>query len=175
MTTNWPQRYEDQVKIKCSVRERDLRREFWSEMIEGGSSICRFDDQHATAKAIIRRLAGKPNITLALQDELAQGRKLKTTRAFSFIVKIRQRDEATLRVAQMSGEEQPINPESVAIRKESEGRLHDDIVERVRLAIQEQEEAERKQRRKISVKGLFRWLIGITHIAMGATQVGLAA
>ena len=75
----------------------------------------------------------------------------------------------------MSGEDQPINSESIAIRKESEGRLHDDIVERVRLAIQEQEEAERKQRRKINVKGLFRWLIGITHIAMNDAQVGLAA
>lgn len=132
VSTNWPQRYEDQVKLKCPVGERDLRREFWSEMIKGGSSICRFDDQHATAKAIVRRLAGKPNITLALQDELVQGRKLKGTRAFSFIVKIRQRDEAALRVGEMSGESDPANAEGVAIRKESEGKLHDDIVERVR-------------------------------------------
>ena len=134
-------------------------------MIDGGSSICRFDDQHATAKAIVRRLAGKPNITLALQDELAQGQKLKRTRAFSFIVKTRQHDEAVLKVAEMSGEKRTADAESVAVRKDSEGKLHDDIVERVRIAIQEQEEAERKQRRKITIKGLLGWLIGILHIS----------
>ena len=113
--------------------------------------------------------------TLALQDELANFPGLKSTSAFRFIVDRRQRDEAVLRVASMSGENDPDRNKSVAIRKESEGGLHDDIVERVRLAIQEQEEAERKQRKKPTVKGLLRWLFGIAHIAMGATQVGLAA
>ena len=175
VTTGWPQSYEEQVRSNCALRERELRREYWNAMIEGGSSMCRFDDQHTTAQAIVRRLAGKPNITLALQDELAKSGRLKGTRAFSFIVKARQNDEAVLRVAEMSGEPRPDDAEGINIRKESEGILHDDIVERVRQAIRDQEEEERKQRRKVSIKSLFRWLIGITHIAMGATQVGLAA
>lgn len=144
-------------------------------MIKGGSLTFQFDDTHAMAKTIVRRFAEKPNITLALQDELAKLPSLKNTSAFHFIVDRRQRDEAVLQVAAMSGENDPDRNRSVAIRKESEGRLHDDIVERVRLAIQEQEEAERKQRKKTTVKGLLRWLLGIAHIAMGATQVGLAA
>lgn len=174
VTTNWPQRYEDQLKQQCAVRERDLRREFWKNMIEGGSDMCRFDDHHATAKAIIRRLASKPDITLALQSELAEGKSLKRTRAFSFIVKLRQRDEAVLRVAEENGVDAHVNAEGVAIRKDSETRLNDDIVERVRLAIEEEEEAAKKQRRKLSVKGIFRWLVGLTHIALQAAQVGLS-
>lgn len=63
----------------------------------------------------------------------------------------------------MSGDCDPDRAESVAIRKDSKGRLHDDIVECVRLAIQEEEEAERKRCKKRTVKGLFRWLIGIAH------------
>lgn len=177
VTTNWPSRYEDQQKRQCAVRERDLRREFWKDMLEGGSDMCRFDDQHATAKAIIRRLAGKPNITLALQSELAEGKSLKKTRAFSFIVKLRQRDEAVLKVAEASGVDssQNVNAEGLAIRKNSEAHLNEDIVERVRLAIQEEEEAAKKQRRKLTVKGIFRWLIGLTHIALQAAQVGLSS
>lgn len=176
ITTNWPQRIEDQKRLNCHIRERDLKREFWRDMVRGGSFVEPFDDTHASAKAIVRRFAGKPNITLALQDELAKLPSLKSTNAFRFIVDRRQRDEAVLRVAAMSGEYADADrSRSVAIRKDSEGKLHDDIVERVRLAIQEQEEAERKQRKKTTVKGLLRWLLGIAHIAMGATQVGLAA
>lgn len=171
VTTHWPRTMKDQTKQGCAVREGDLRREFWKDMIEGGSSMCRFDDQHSTAKAIVRRLAGKENITLALQDEIAKGTKLKSTSAFSFIVRSRQKDEENLKA-----HHEDVNEDGIAIRKEAEGLLSDDIVERVRTAI-EKEEAETRKKGKVraTVQGLFRWIIGITNIAMGAAQVGLAA
>jgi len=93
VTTHWPKRIDEQKERGCPIREADLRKDFWKEMIKGGSKMFRFDDEEGTARAIVRSLAGKPDITLALQDELAKGKPLSATTAGSFIVNERQSDE----------------------------------------------------------------------------------
>jgi len=96
VTTHWPKHIEEQKERGCPIREADLRKDFWKEMIKGGSKMFRFDDEHGTAKAIVRSLAGKPDITLALQDEMAGGKPLSGTTAGSFIVDARHSDEREL-------------------------------------------------------------------------------
>lgn len=167
VTTQWPTRMEDQSK--CAVREGELRRDFWKEMISGGSTMCRFDDKHGSAKAIIRRLAAKDNITLTLQDELAAGKGLKSTTAFSFIVDSRTKKEEAL-----AREKDETQVESLQLRRQGESQLNNNIVSDVQSAIEEEEATARQQKRKLSVRLVFTWILGLTHIAMGATQVGLA-
>lgn len=171
VTTHWPRLIEDQKKQHCAVREGDLRRDFWRDLVNNGSSLCRFDDQHSTAKAIIRRLAGKDDITLDLQAELANG-GLRSTSAFSFIVNRRRKDEELLKSME---ERESVDPESVHIRKDDEPLLKDDVVARVVSAIEKEEAAAKKAKRKVTVQSLFRWILSLTNIAMGAAQVGLAA
>lgn len=134
--------------------------------------MCRFDDQHSSAKAIIRRLAGKENITLELQDELANGKTLKSTSAFAFIVNRRRKDEDTLKSLGRRGS---VDPESINIRRDDEVLLKDDIVASVQSAIEKEEAAAKKEHKKLKVQGLIRWILSLTNIAMGAAQVGLAA
>lgn len=167
VTTHWPSRVEEQPK--CTVREGELRREFWKDMISRGSTMCRFDDRHSSAKAIVRRLAAKNDITLTLQDELATGNGLKKTSAFSFIVNARSKDEEKL--AKKSDE---VEPESVQIRKEAETKLNDDIVGKIQNAIEEEEATARKRQKKLTVRQVFGWILGLTHLSMGGTQLGLA-
>ena len=179
VTTHWPERPEDQKKQHCALREGDLRRDFWKDMIRGGSTMCRFDDQHSTAKAIIRRLAGKPDITLALQDEMANGKSLKGTTAFSFIVNARQQDEERLKAAAESAgndlNDIGANPESIDIRKEGENTLDDEIVVKVRTAIAREDAEARRRNIKLRVQNVMRWLIGLTNVASGIAQVALGA
>lgn len=167
VTTHWPSHVEDQSK--CAVREGDLRRDFWKEMVNGGSTMSRFDNRHNTAKAIIRRLSAKENITLTLQDELASGNGLKRTSAFSFIVSTRINDEEKVKK-----KDEDVVPEGVEIRKQAEAKLNDDIVAKVQSAIEEEEAKARKRQKRMNVFQMFRWILGITSVAMGATQVGLA-
>lgn len=163
VTTHWPTSPADQPK--CAVREGDLRRDFWTDMVAHGSTMCRFDDRHASAKAIVRRLAGKPDVTLTLQEELAAGRGLRRTAAFRFIASARARDEA----------DGGVEVEGVRIRREAEGRLNDDIVAKVQDAIVEEEGRARKRQKRVQVLHVFRWILGLTNVAMGSAQVGLAA
>ena len=153
-------------------------------MISDGSTMCRFDDQHATAKAIIRRLASKPDITLALQEELEAGKALRGTGAFGFIVRERERAELNAeerermmvegRERMMEAERNGPPPyESVKLRKEDEARLNDDIVVRVRQAIEKEDEEARKKGSKATVKTVLKWLLGVTSLAMGISQVAL--
>lgn len=172
VTTRWPRLVDDYPL--CAVREGELRRDFWREMIAGGSAMSRFDNTHATAKAIVRRLAAKDDITLTLQDELAAGKGLKRTAAFSFIVNARCEDEAEMQ-AEETEAAGPGRAEGVAIRKEAEAGLTDDIVAKVQRAIEEEDANARRKQKRLNVQQLFRWILGLTHVAMGGAQVGLAA
>lgn len=168
VTTHWPKHIEDQPNR--AVREGELRRDFWKEMVNGGSTMSRFDDKHSTAKAIIRRLAAKDDITLSLQEELATGDGLKRTRAFSFIVNARIQDEE-----KVTKKDEDVEPQSVAIRKDAEAKLNDDIVAKVQNAIEQEDAAARKGLKRLMVLQVFRRILGFTHVAMSGTQVGLAA
>ena len=164
VTTHWPTSVAEQKKQHCATREGDLRRDFWKDFVNNGSSMCRFNDQHDTAKTIIRRLAGKHDIILDLQAELDKG-GLRSTSAFSFIVGKRKKEE----------DDSTAEPESVRINKEDEPLLKDDVVARVVSAMQEEEAAAKKEKRKVTVLSLFRWILSLGNLAMGAAQVGLAS
>lgn len=135
--------------------------------------MCRFDDKHATAKAIVRRLASKRDVTLTLQEELGRGSGLKRTEAFYFIVNARRGDEA--KAAKKEDGDGEVDAEGLKIRREAEGRLNDDIVAKVQDAIVEEEGRARKRQKRAQVLHVFRWILGLTNVAMGGTQVGLAA
>ena len=148
-------------------------------MIRGGSNMCRFDDQHSTAKAIVRRLAAKPNITLALQTEMAGGKSLKGTTAFSFIVNARRQDEERLKAAEREGNDDlrdiDVNPDGIDIRKEGENSLDDDVVAKIRTAIAREDAEARRRNIRLKVQNVMRWLIGLTNVASGIAQVALGA
>lgn len=171
VTTQWPTHIPDQSR--CAVREGELRRDFWRDMIRGGSTMCRFDGKHGSAKAIIRRLAAKENVVLALQGELASGAKLKETAAFSFMVDVRSKEEEVLAAERAGDRESQL--ESIRIRKEGEDQLNDDIVADTQSAIDSKVSLAEQQKHKMSVRSLLRWILGLTSLAMVATQVGLEA
>jgi len=133
VTTHWPKRTEEQKERGCPIREADLRKEFWREMIKGGSKMFRFDDEQGTARAIVRSLAGKPDITLKLQDEMAAGKLLNGTTAGSYIVDSRRDDETSLQAKLKYLEKEPQNAdlreevkrlqESIEHRKAAEARF----------------------------------------------------
>lgn len=171
VTTQWPTHIPDQSR--CAVREGELRRDFWSDMIHGGSTMCRFDGKHGSAKAIIRRLAAKENVVLALQGELADGAKLKETSAFSFMVDVRSKDEEVLAVERAGDRESRL--ESIQIRREGEDQLNNNIVADTQSALNSKVVSTAQQKQKMSVRSLLRWILGLTSLAMVATQVGLEA
>jgi hypothetical protein len=174
VTTHWPKQVAEQKERGCPIREADLRREFWKDMIQGGSKMWRFDDEHATAKAIVRSLAGKPNITLALQDEMAKGKSLSKTTAGSFIVNARHKDEERLKakekeVVSNPGEIKELQ-ESIENRKAAEAKLQDDLVARIRKEIETIDEEARKRNKKPTVASILQWLIGISELTVQAVQ-----
>lgn len=128
--------------------------------------MCRFNGGHSDAKAIVRRLGGRPNVILALQDEMAQGQLLKSTSAFKFIVEARRQDEQKLESGS-DAKEIEVNAEGVTIRKEAEAQLSDDMVTRVQSMIVKEEAAARKRNKKATVLDLIKWIISVTNIAMG--------
>ena len=145
VTTHWPKTFEEQNEQGCALREADLRSEFWKDMVKGGSKMVRFDDDIDTARAIVRSLAEKPDITLALQDEMASGVRLSATSAGSFVVNARQEDEDLLKRLQAKAKKLAKNPDnaelvqeieqlqtSIESRKADEERLEGDIVTKIR-------------------------------------------
>ena len=56
--------------------------------------------------------------------------------------------------------------ESVAIRKDAEAKLNDDIVAKVQNAIEQEDAAARKGLKRLMVLQVFRRILGFTHVAM---------
>lgn len=84
LTTMWG---EIKDEGKGLQRERELRREFWTEMEKNGSTIRRFDGSRSMAEAFVCRLLRKGDIILDIQDELVgQGKRLDQTRAGQLVV-----------------------------------------------------------------------------------------
>ena len=185
VTTHWPQTIEEQKQRGCALREADLRKEFWRDMIKGGSKMWRFDDETSTARAIVRSLAGKPDITLALQDELASGKGLNATTAGSFIVNARQEDEKTLKTKAKRLANDPGNADlleeigrlqtSIDSRKATEAKLQDDIVTKIRKEIRDVDEEARRRSKKPTVASIIRWLIGISELTAQVVQTVFSA
>lgn len=82
VTSMWGQEDEG----KGARRERDLREEFWSYLLERGSRMNRFYGNRGSAVALISQLLNKAPTVLSLQLELVKERKkLKETAAGGFV------------------------------------------------------------------------------------------
>ena len=127
----------------------------------------------ALLKPSFAGLRANRNITLLLQDEMASGKLLKSTWAFSYIISARLQDQQKLH-SRRSSPDGDVNQEGITIRREAETQLANDIVKRVQSAIEKQEAEERKQNKnsKVKVLSLIRWLIQLTNIAMVRIPMG---
>lgn len=185
VTTHWPKDVETQKETGCPIREGDLRREFWKDMIRGGSKMWRFDDQTPTAKAIVRSLVGKKDITLALQAEMAAGKSLDRTTAGSYIVDARHQDERMLHSKTKALSADPANQglldeikalqDSINNREEAEAKLKDDILKDIRngIVIAEGEAKKRKMQRP-TVANIISWLIGLSSLTAQVIQTAMS-
>ena len=183
VTTHWPKSFEEQNEQGCPLREADLRSEFWADMVKGGSKMVRFDNDEDTAKAIVRTLAEKPDITLALQDEMAAGRLLNATSAGSFVVNARHEDEDILKSLQAKAKKLANDPEnaelvqeieqlqaSIESRKADEEKLAGDIVAKIRKEIRDVDREARQRGRKPTVGNIVSWLIGLSELTVQLVQ-----
>lgn len=181
VTTHWPRDVQEQKDRNCAIREGDLRRDFWKEMVKGGSKMWRFDDEPGTARAIVRSLAGKRDITLALQDEMAGGKPLSGTTAGSYIVNARLDDQKKLAARMMDEadsasadlQESRRMQDSVENRKAAEEDLKQDLVKRIRTEIETMDKEARKKNMKPTVKNFIDWLIGISSLTAQVVQTVL--
>ncbi|KAK4683068.1 hypothetical protein QC764_121860 [Podospora pseudoanserina] len=79
LTTRW-----DHVKDERTgaMRERELRRSFWKDMIDHGANAQRFNGSSEMAKSIVRRLLrNKPVILQIQKDSMESGKRLRDTAA----------------------------------------------------------------------------------------------
>jgi hypothetical protein len=183
VTTHWPKSFEEQNEQGCALREADLRSEFWADMVKGGSKMVRFDNDEDTARAIVRTLAEKPDITLAMQHEMASGRLLNATSAGCFVVTARQADEDILKSLQAKAKKLSKVPEnaelvqeieqlqaSIESRKADEERLEGDIVAKIRKEIRDVDQEARQRGRKPTVGNIVQWLIGLSELTVQLVQ-----
>lgn len=183
VTTHWPKTYEEQMEQGCAIREADLRSDFWKDMVKGGSKMVRFDNDADSARAIVRTLAEKPDITLALQHELAAGRDLGSTTAGSFVLNSRGTDEDILKSLQAkakkfdrSSDDSKLKEEieelkaSIDSRKADEDRLKGDIVTGIRQEIQNLDKEARRRGSKPTVSSMLRWLVGLSELTVQLVQ-----
>ncbi|RMZ23926.1 hypothetical protein D0859_12025 [Hortaea werneckii] len=165
--THWPKSLADQKANGCAVKEKDLRTEFWRDLVRGGSIMKRFDNESISAQAIVRTFAGKQNIVTSLQEQLAQGLKLSQTSAGSFIADARRAEE--IDASPKSSQER----ERLERWKKDEEKLPDDIVHDVRKDIKDADSEARNNKRIPTVALILRWLISVSALAMGVSQVAL--
>lgn len=183
VTTHWPKDYEEQTEQGCALREADLRSEFWKDMIKGGSKMVRFDNDEDSARAIVGSFAEKQDITLALQVEMAAGRKLSDTSAGAFVISARQEDEDSLNHLQAEAKALAKDPKnkdlirkieqlqsSIESRKGDEQRLEGDIVTTIREEIRTLDEEARKRKRKPTPANVISWLINISGFTVQLVQ-----
>lgn len=145
----------------------------------------RFDDQTPTAKAIVRSLVGKKDITLALQAEMAAGKSLDRTTAGSYIVDARHQDERMLHSKTKALSADPANQglldeikalqDSINNREEAEAKLKDDILKDIRngIVIAEGEAKKRKMQRP-TVANIISWLIGLSSLTAQVIQTAMS-
>ena len=183
VTTHWPKDYLEQIEQGCAVREGDLRSDFWKDMVKGGSKMVRFDNDEDSARAIVGPLAEKPDITLALQAEMASGRKLSATSAGAYVLNARREDEEILKSLQAKAKKlakDPNNPElvkeieelqaSIEAQKADETKLDGDIVSTIRKEIRDLDQEARKRGRKPTVANIVSWLIGLSGFTVQLVQ-----
>lgn len=78
-------RWSDVDEQTGAMREKDLREDFWSFMLNAGSQLSRFYGDRDSAIALVSQLLHKDNVVLEIQQELRAGRTLKETAAGSYV------------------------------------------------------------------------------------------
>ncbi|QDS70179.1 hypothetical protein FKW77_006349 [Venturia effusa] len=166
VTTRWPDGVEAQRKWHCPIREGDLRRMFWRQMIEGGSRMWRFDDTMESAKAIIRIFEEKDDVVLALQQEMMHGTTLENTSAGSWVIEERRNDEE--RLAVFLGEGNRVEAEdlsqSIQQRVTDEPILKEDVAAKVQADIKAATNELKRESRKRTIANVITWLFQIGSI-----------
>lgn len=171
VTTKWPPK-EFQQKHNLAVREGDLRREYWKEMIRGGSKMWRFEDNKDSAQAIIRSLMQKQAVVFALQKEMAKGRPLANTAAGAFVISERHNDEERHEKLAQDLKTSPHDKElaqyvetlqeSIDQRRKNEDRLDEDIVGAVEKDMKTTLKQElKKLGRRPTVANIVMWFLSV--------------
>jgi hypothetical protein len=184
VSTQWPDDPEWQRKMNLAVREGDLRRDFWRDMVRGGSKMWRLDNNKATAQAIIRTLMQKEPVEFALQKEMVAGKSLENTTAGAFIVAARREDEKRHSRLSIDLKNDPTNSrlsqnaeklqESIEQRRVDEEKLKDDILKSVREDIKRVVQDEMKNTgRRPTVNSIINWLLNIGSITVNVLQAAL--
>jgi hypothetical protein len=171
VTTKWPPK-EFQQKYNLAVREGDLRRDYWREMIRSGSKMWRFEDNQSSAQAIIRSLMQKQPVVFTLQKEMAKGQPLAKTTAGAFVIAERHQDEE--RHERMS-QDLKSNPHdkglsetmetlqgSIEQRRKNEEKLDEDVAGAVEEDMKTiLKEEFKKKGRHPTVTNIITWLLSV--------------
>lgn len=141
LTTMWNQLNNNVVGLK---RERELREQYWNVMESKGSTIRQFDGKPAAAKALVCRLARKPDIVLDIQTELVdQGKRLEETTAGQLIV-----PHLDSRIVESHNKIQDLE-ELIVKAKEVENTTERGRLEEQRLLLVVQRQGDIAQRRRL--------------------------
>jgi hypothetical protein len=184
VSTQWPDDPEWQRKMNLAVREGDLRRDFWRDMVRGGSKMWRLDNNKATAQAIIRTLMQKDPVEFALQKEMVEGKSLENTTAGTFIVTARHEDEKRHSRLSVDLRNDPTNnrlsqnveklQESINQRRVDEEKLKENILKSVKEDIKKAVQDEMKNTgRRPTVNNIISWLLSIGSITASVVQAAL--
>lgn len=191
VTTRWPSNLSEAVSMGCAVREGDLRRTFWADLIRAGSRMMRFNGNESMAQAVVRHFFDKGDIMLALEAEMeTTGGSLEATTAGAFVIDARRRDEEAHRAWVESLEAAPppqreyqqehrhVDDElrkrmeelyaSLKQRERDEANLKKDIVSTVKSEIVETVDKEvKKSGVRPTVVNIVSWLIGVGSLTLG--------
>jgi hypothetical protein len=193
VTTRWPSKISEAVSMGCAIREGDLRRTFWDDMIRGGSRMTRFNGSEGMAQAVVRNFFDKDDIVLALEAEMeTTGGSLEATTAGAFVIDARRRDEEVHREwverqealqwqqqqRRQRQEERPVDDElrkkmeelyaSLKQRELDEANLKKDMVSAVQSEIKETVDKQfKKSGVRPTVVNIISWLIGVGSLTIG--------
>lgn len=78
-------RWSDVDEQTGAMREKELRENFWSFMLNSGSQISRFYGDRDSAIVLVSQLLHKESVVLEIQQELQAGRALKETAAGAYV------------------------------------------------------------------------------------------
>jgi hypothetical protein len=76
-TTMW----EKVTEAEGASREEQLKKDYWSDMIDKGSTVARISNDPQDAIKLVKKFLGRKTMVLKLQEELSRGKKLVQTTA----------------------------------------------------------------------------------------------
>lgn len=163
-----------------AVREKDLRNQFWTFMLNCGSTMARFLGDRDSALGIVSQLLGKSNVVLDIQRELVDEHKqLHETSAGAVV------DDELAMLKQKATEELEQIEELRRSLQDSDSRMRDDMQRRwleEQRRVKDADEMEKRLRRDISkevreeigkgvkkqrYRGIFPTILGVLGMFVG--------